>query len=351
MKMFNFLPWQIAEAENFLSNKNRLGHAWIIHGSHGIGKLNFAFTVAACLLCENSKNNFPCMACSSCNWLSDDNHPDLKLISPESIKINHTKISKIVNSTIEPKKNKTLSREIRINQIRELELWFNTTTYREGWRIIILFPSESLNEISGNALLKILEEPPKNTLFLIIAAAIDKLLPTVVSRCQKFKLSIPDQEVASKWLNKQGVEKSKEWLAAAGGAPIAALQSSTENKNTCPLWIISLLNILARDVQPKIDDLFKICDKNLSVHQMIDTLQKVCIDIVLIFVGNENVRYFPILQKPIEQVVYNTDFSSIINMSHWLLTQKKIATYPINMKFFFYVTIKKFGNIFLNNKY
>src|SRR3546814_5345475 len=88
-----------------------------------------------------------------------------------------------------------------------------------------------MNAITANALLKVLEEPPAHTVFLMVADAPDRLLPTLVSRCRRLPLPVPDTAQSLAWLNEQGVERAELWLAAAGGAPLLAQQLALTGTN------------------------------------------------------------------------------------------------------------------------
>ena len=113
-----------------------------------------------------------------------------------------------------------------------MESWFNTATHRGGWRVALLYPAHALNVVSANALLKVLEEPPPHTVFLLVADAPDRLLPTLVSRCRR--LPAPDADTALQWLREQNVEPAREWLAAGGNAPLAALRLAQSGEAACP---------------------------------------------------------------------------------------------------------------------
>src|SRR3546814_8542999 len=86
---------------------------------------------------------------------------------------------------------------MRVEQLRSLHTWFNTATHRGGWRVAILYPARAMNAITANALLKVLEEPPAHTIFLLVADAPDRLLPTLVSRCRRLPLAAPSKEERS----------------------------------------------------------------------------------------------------------------------------------------------------------
>jgi DNA polymerase-3 subunit delta' len=100
-------------------------------------------------------------------------------------------------------KSKTPSKDIKIEQIRNLADFMNISTHRQGLRVVVLYPAEALNTPASNALLKTLEEPPPGTLFLLASNSLDRLLPTILSRCRKFALPMPSHEQALTWLKAQ----------------------------------------------------------------------------------------------------------------------------------------------------
>ena len=214
-----FLPWQLETARNWLGNRERFAHAWLVHGLAGIGKLDFAVAAAASLLCETPQDGLACGHCAACAWFASGNHPDLRRIRPEAIAVEEGAEAAEQAEDAEPvagsASKRAPSKEIRIDQIRALESWFNTATHRGGWRVALLYPAHALNVVSANALLKVLEEPPPHTVFLLVADAPDRLLPTLVSRCRRLPPA-PDADTALQWLREQNVEPAREWLAAGG---------------------------------------------------------------------------------------------------------------------------------------
>ena len=186
-KPTEFYPWQVDIAQQWLGQRERFAHAWLIHGLSGVGKTQFAKAAAVSLLCTQPINHLACGTCDACLWCQHGNHPDLRLIRPETVAAAEEGMSAADSK-------KTLSKEIRVEQLRQLHSWFNTATHRGGFRVVVLYPAESLNVISANALLKVLEEPPANTLFMLVADAPDRLLPTILSRCRRLPLPIPKQE-------------------------------------------------------------------------------------------------------------------------------------------------------------
>src|SRR5690606_4595843 len=136
------------------------------------------------------------------------------------------------------KSSKNPSKEIRIEQVRQLCDWINVSTHRSGKRVVLLYPAEALNTASANSLLKTLEEPPAETVFLLVSHAPDSLLPTIVSRCHRFQLGIPDPAQAQAWLSAQGVQDAQAWLAEQGGAPLLAhAMAQSQTREVLDAWL------------------------------------------------------------------------------------------------------------------
>src|SRR5690606_8647278 len=131
-----FLPWQRELAQQWLNQRERFAHAWLLHGLPGIGKKQFALAAAASLLCEQPVNGLACGTCPACLWVAGGNHPDLRRIRPDAVAQEEgvTVDEDAAVSTVK----KTPSRDIRVEQLRALGSWFNTATHRGGWRVAVL---------------------------------------------------------------------------------------------------------------------------------------------------------------------------------------------------------------------
>lgn len=208
--------WQKAQWDNVLQRKDTLPHAILLRGRAGIGKHDFALSLSHALLCQQTSGpQAACGTCPSCQWLKEGGHPDFKWITPEDNSANE--------STSKKKTGK--KSQISVAQIRQLYDYLSLSTHQvNGHRIILISPAETLNLASANALLKMLEEPPANTLFLLVASQPQRLLPTIISRCQVLDLPIPSNTEAVAWLSEQGVNNPESALEYTGGAPLEALR-------------------------------------------------------------------------------------------------------------------------------
>lgn len=215
-------PWQQDIWRQLNAERQRLPHALLFQGRKGVGKLDFARALAHGLLCETPRESGEaCGTCSACGWLAQGNHPDFRTLEPESL-----------SEDGEPAegKGKKASRQIRIEQVRDLEGLVNLSTHRNGMRVILVHPAEAMNQNAANALLKTLEEPPPRTLFILVSHQPQVLLPTVRSRCRKLAFPIPGNAQALDWMRRQGIADPAPFLAQAGYAPLAAAELVSEER-------------------------------------------------------------------------------------------------------------------------
>jgi len=336
-----FLPWHLDVAQAWLGARDRFAHAWLIHGLTGIGKREFAFAAAASLLCELPDRGLACGKCLACGWVAKGNHPDFKRIRPETLALEEGQdaAEEDDGSSEEPaarepgsSTKRAPSKDIRVEQIRALEPWFNNATHRGGWRVALIYPAEALTTISGNTLLKVLEEPPPSTVFLLVADAPDRLLPTLLSRCRRLPLSTPTPAIAQQWLVSAGVKNAPDWLAAAGGAPLLAKKQSESQSSPCPVWIADLLSAIERNQSPDLGALADTLAKS-STTSWLDALQRLSIDLSL---SNHQLpcRYYPALQKSLTIIGGRGDPNQLAQLSSWLNEQKRVAGHPLNAKLF-----------------
>jgi len=191
-----------------LQRTQRLPHALLVSGAAGIGKAVFASALAQYVLCQTPRADEACGQCKSCLLLRAGSHPDLMRLEPET----------------DAKTEKT-SKVIKVDQVRELVDFGNKSAQLGGYRVVIVSPAHVLNVQAANALLKSLEEPGRDTLFMLLTDSPLSLLPTIRSRCQQLALPLPDETTALAWLGPlAGSPQAAALLLRLGrGAPLAAL--------------------------------------------------------------------------------------------------------------------------------
>jgi DNA polymerase-3 subunit delta' len=117
------------------------------------------------------------------------------------------------------------SKQLRIEQVRDLAEELALTSHQGGYKVGILSPADSLNRFAANALLKTLEEPPPRTLLILVASQPSRLPPTILSRCQKLRVRAPLRAESLEWL--QQTRGAGDWngvLDLLGEAPFLAAQ-------------------------------------------------------------------------------------------------------------------------------
>lgn len=330
-----FFPWQTASASQWLADRERFAHAWLIYGPPGIGKLTFARAAATSLLCERPAGGIACGTCESCSWIANDSHPDLRLIMPDRLAQQYgLQEATTVTDAQEGAAAKKASGEIRIDQVRQLDSLLSVTTHRSGMRVIILFPVEALNTASANYLLKSVEEPAPGTVFLLVSHAPDKVLPTLLSRCRRLSLPMPAREDGLAWLQAQGLPEAQAdtWLHASGGAPVGALALSQSSTEPVSYWLGSFTQSLADRTMPDMADYTARLDK-LQPAEWLGTLQRLFTDLMLHSQGLP-LRYFPRLMPFIKAIAEDLSAPKISQTAVWLAAQQRIADHPLNSRLF-----------------
>lgn len=144
-----------------IASSDRIGSAYLFTGRAPDLLVRQAFLFAKRLNCEK---NIICNECVCCKKIDRSSHPDLFLIKPEG-------------------------HSIKIDRVRELQKYLHYKPFEAKYKIAIIHDAEELQMISGNAILKILEEPPPQTIFFLLTLYEEKILPTILSRCQIVRMS------------------------------------------------------------------------------------------------------------------------------------------------------------------
>ncbi len=160
-------------------NSNRLHHAWLLTGPKSVGKTSFAFRIARALV-EREEKKFV-LSHQELDQYSENQSPTFGKIARRA----HPNLLHLtIPYDIKTKKFKT---NLTIDEVRKTNDFFGTTAGEKGWRIAIIDTADDMTLNAANALLKILEEPPENTIFFLLSSQPKKLLSTIKSRCQILK--------------------------------------------------------------------------------------------------------------------------------------------------------------------
>ncbi|MDM8525584.1 DNA polymerase III subunit delta' [Desulfococcaceae bacterium HSG8] len=227
--------------------KETIPHALLFTGIEGVGKRTSAMTFAmACncpsvVSCQSSvvsgplttdngqltTDNGPCGDCRSCRKIRSGSHPDISLVEPSGT-------------------------FIRIAQIRELCHTLSMKPYEARMRVVIIANAQAMNPEAGNALLKVLEEPPERTVLILTAIQTSDLLPTIVSRCQHIRFDpIPRERLETLLLEKKQIRPDDAEVIAtlANGSYSKAFSISRTNWINRRKWLIRELESLVIEKQ------------------------------------------------------------------------------------------------------
>jgi DNA polymerase-3 subunit delta' len=251
---FSQIPGQKAVIDRLRNSvsENRVSHALLFYGPEGSGKFAIALAFARYISCENRTAEDACGKCPSCSKYNKLIHPDLHFVFP----------------VIKKKSNTEPVSDHFISQWRQMVLrspWFSLTTWTEAmevaneqalipvaesaeiirklslksfesdFKIMIIWLPEKMNAETANKILKIIEEPPARTLFILVSEEDEKLLPTITSRCQHIRIpSIPSEDLSAHLVAAMGVDpiKAPEIAAIANGNMVRAMELVREDDNT-----------------------------------------------------------------------------------------------------------------------
>ena len=187
----------IKSLKTAIENK-RVNHAYIFDGARGTGKRTMANTFAKALNCEEGKSS-PCGRCISCETFESGNNPDIIYV----------------------RRNEG-DREIKIDAVRNIiNKNIEIKPYRNRYKIFIIEDADTMNTATQNAFLKTLEEPPEYAVFLLLAENYNKLLVTVLSRCQRFKMqTISTEKIKAVLMSGLNIDETAAQIAAvySGGS-------------------------------------------------------------------------------------------------------------------------------------
>lgn len=219
----------------------RLANAYLFYGPESTGKKRTGFELARTLNCDDSGPLQSCGTCSACRRIEQGLHPDVFFLEPQT---------------------GPSSREaaIKIDEIRELQKKLGFLPYEGRAKVVIIDGADRINPQAANAFLKTLEEPPTDTVIILITSNPQQLLPTVASRCQGIRFHHLPAPVLEQILQKQA-EKDEELnpaeiplrVSRAGGSVQNALELDLEEWATMRQSLIQLLKNLSLE---RVDILF-----------------------------------------------------------------------------------------------
>lgn len=170
--------------------KNRVAHAYLFEGERGTGKKEASILLAKSLYCEQlNELNQPCNHCANCRRISSGNHPDVHVIEPDGL-------------------------SIKKEQIHLLQDEFSKKSVESERKVYIIVAAEKMTVQAANSLLKFLEEPLSETTAILITEQSQRILPTIISRCQMITFQPLSSDKVKDRLVDEGVDIQTAMLAS-----------------------------------------------------------------------------------------------------------------------------------------
>jgi DNA polymerase-3 subunit delta' len=185
--------------------------AMIFYGPAGVGKAKIAVEFAKALNCQNLSENFePCQNCQSCKQIEMQTHPDI-------IFADYAYQAALLKEEVDDQQN------IKIETVRSLTTASQQKAVAANWKVFIIDKAEKLVPAAANALLKFIEEPPQNTVWILISSKRETMLSTIKSRCQSISFAPLSTQIITEILQDNYIENTLAQKAAAFA------EGSTEN--------------------------------------------------------------------------------------------------------------------------
>ena len=301
--------------------RNRVAHAYIFAGDEGIGKKLTAINFAKALNCQNNPSPIPlpqgegargrvenvfsdeidcCDGCSSCIKINKSIHPDFFFIAPEN-------------------------GEIKVDVIRELQESISYKAFESPWKIVIIDGAETLNQSAANAFLKTLEEPPEQTILILISSMSGLIPKTILSRCQRVNFSpLPFDKIGKLLENKFSAGETMLISMLSGGRPGWALSNNLiEKRDKLFNEFKSLIDIIGEDLLEGKDSLEEWFE---WVHLWLRDIA------VLKATGDTALLINQDREKEIRDISNKAALSDILKLSNTLYNIKNLLRFNLNKK-------------------
>lgn len=209
----------------------RLAHAYLFAGPSGVGRLTAALELAAAKMCQNGGDSY-CGKCRDCARVFHFQHPDVMLTIPRTGSTEPESVADLMEARakdgITPLRLEGNTR-ISIQQVRELQERLSTKAYEDRGHVEIILDADRMGVEAANSLLKTLEEPPADTVLMLLSSRWSALLPTVRSRTQLIRFRRLEERLIRDILMQRldiGAEEAEELARISDGRPGLALSRS-----------------------------------------------------------------------------------------------------------------------------
>ena len=311
--MLDIYPWQYEQMQRLSSmcQQKRLPHALLFSGLEGIGLKQFTLSFAMKILCisKDNQSKVACGKCKSCELFKAKSNPDLKLILPEE-------------------KGKL----IKVDQVRELIDYVSFKSFLGGIKIVIINPADAMNRSTANALLKTLEEPPTQSMLILLTHRPSILPVTIRSRCQKINFKPTYDKAANDWLDinlKNPQLSSDLLLRLARGGPLKVIELMNEDYLSSRHGLLEDLDILDKQ---NIDPLKIVARwQNLGAENTVSWLIQIINDLVRLKLCPDKATIMNLdLREDLQGLTNTLDLLKLMRGYDFILLKYKELKGPMN---------------------
>lgn len=259
-------------------NNNQVSHCYLFEGPEGMGKFELALIFAQSLLCLNF-NKEPCNECKSCIKVNSHNHPDLHILNEDGKNIKREEIDDLVNS-------------------------IHKKPYEAKRKVYIIKDAHLMTVQAANGFLKTLEEPPANTVMILLTVNPNLLLPTIVSRCQEVKFRNISKDAIKAYLkdyDSNSVELAASYSKGILNKAINIIKGNDDILNKRE----EIIKIFDRIVNSDSEIIYELEDYFEDKKDNIDTI----IEIMIIWI-----RDVIFVNNNMENLVVNKDYINLLKI-------------------------------------
>lgn len=270
----NLEKWLWPYYNNFVKalNSGRLTGSLLISGTYGQGAYSLALYCAKAYLCQHRQNSQPCNNCKSCAMFDSMSHPDFMCVRP----VNKSAFD--AGEDFSNKYDALLQRQsgevLRVDSLRKMSSYLYESAATGPCKVCVVSYAHTMTESAANAILKTFEEPPLNTLIIMVADSLELLLPTILSRALKLPIFAIDENEALSYLQNAGIDTSlsKVALSLSSNAPLDA-------KYLCDIGICQSAIAI-------VDGVYGLLEHKYSDDYLLDLLSKLDIHTIKIIFNN-----------------------------------------------------------------
>jgi DNA polymerase-3 subunit delta' len=313
-----------------------LAHAYLFVGAAHIGKMTLALDLSRVLNCQG--NEPPCGQCPSCKRITEGKHADIRIISLNSAKDSGDTKARV---------------EISIDDIRELQHSASLPPFEGKYKLFIIDGAEYLSTEAANCLLKTIEEPPPQVIILLLTTEESRLLPTVVSRCQRVELKpMSSDEIEKVLMESSGIDRDKARLLSrlsqgcfGWALTVSVDESYLEQRNQ---RLTEMFSLLTAGWEERFNYAAKVTNERKSAEDTIRLWLAWWRDVMLTKCGCQqavtNIDYIPVLeqwdealnllevrdfidslQKAIDQIAINANLRLVFEILMLNIPRKEMA--------------------------